>query len=209
MLLLLIGMIEMPVGDQAPPQLLQIVKEKLRPGVEKDYGSIEEDLLRACRTLGAPNRYLALVSVNQPTEVWWLNMYDSQSEVARIAEGYAQNTKLMTALRELAAKKKGMTDPPVDLTTKYRSDLSALEAWRVGELQYVAVQELRTPAKSAGAVFQARDGSAFVLIAASDLGSAKQQANRLGEGARIFEVQPKWSLPKEAWLSLNPTLWKR
>jgi nitroreductase len=135
-------------------------------------------------------------------------MYDSQSEVDRVAEGYAANTTLMTALRELAAKKNGMTDPPVDLMTKFRNDLSGTEPWRIGELRYAVVRELRTPSKSAGALFQSADGSAFVLIAAPDLSSAKKRAIRLGKGARIFEVQPKWSLPTEAWVSLNPKLWK-
>jgi len=203
---LVIGMVA-TVEGQSPPLLLQIVTERLRAGVEKDYGRIEGELRDACRRLGAPNRYLALVSINRPTEVWWLNMYDSQAAVARVAEAYSTNTTLLTALRELSAKKHGMTEPPLDRMTKFRSDLSSADPWRIGELQYTVVRELHTPAKSVGAVFQSPDGRAFVLIAASDRDNAEQQAERLGEGARIFEVQPKWSLPQETWVSLNPRLW--
>ena len=86
--MLVIGMVTTPVKGQPPPLLLQIVTERLRAGVEKDYGRIEEELLAACRRLGAPNRYLALVSINRPTEVWWLNMYASPAAVARVAEAY-------------------------------------------------------------------------------------------------------------------------
>ena len=202
---LVIGMVTTPVKGQPPPLLLQIVTERLRAGAEKDYGRIEEELLAACRRLGAPNRYLALVSINRPTEVWWLNMYASPAAVARVAEAYSANVTLLTALRELSAKKNGMTEPPLDRMTEFRSDLSGADPWRIGELQYTVIRELHSPAKSAGAVFQAPDGRAFVLIAASDLNNAQQQAKRLGEGARIFEVQPKWSLPEETWVSLNPT----
>jgi len=196
------------VEGQSPPLLLQIVIERLRAGVEHNYGRIEEELLDTCRRLGAPNRYLAMVSINRLTEVWWLNTYDSQAAVARVAEAYAMNTALLTALRELSAKKNGMTDPPLEQMTQFRGDLSSADPWRIGELQYAVVRELHAPAKSVGAVFQSPDGRAFVLIAASDLNIAQQQSERLGKGARIFEVQPKWSLPQETWVSLNPRLWK-
>jgi len=198
----------MPVEAQPAPSLLQIVREKVRPGAEREYGKIEEELARACARLGAPNRYLALASITQPTEVWWLNMYASEAAVARIAEGYARNSALMTTLRELSARKTGMTDVPIDLMTKYRSDLSSPDAWRIGELRYAAVRELEAPATSAGAVFQSPDGRAFVLVAASDRNDAEQRAEQLGVGARIFEVRPLWSLPEDTWVSLNPQLWK-
>ena len=97
----------MPMSAQSPPPLLQIVTERLRPGARNAYGAIEEELLHACRTLNAPNRYLALVSVDQPIEVWWLNMYDSHAEVDRVAQAYASNATLMKALHELSAKKSG------------------------------------------------------------------------------------------------------
>ena len=195
------------MSTQSPPPLLQIVTERLRPGAEDAYAAIEEQLLHACRTLNAPNRYLALVSVDQPTEVWWLNMYDSYAEVDRIAAAYASNTTLMTALQELSAKKSGLTEPPVDRMTCLRSDLSGRETWQIGELQFAVVREVLTPAATPGAVFQWPDGRACSLIAAPDLESAKQQATRLGDGARIFEVEPSWSLPHDAWVRRNPKLW--
>jgi hypothetical protein len=197
----------MAISAQSPPRLLQIVTERLRAGAKDAYGAIEEELLHACRTLNAPNRYLALVSVDQPTEVWWLNMYDSYAEVDRIAAAYASNTTLVTALQELSAKKSGLTEPPVDTMTCLRSDLSGHEPWQIGELQFAVVSELPTPAATPGAVFQWPDGRACSVIAAPDLESAKQQATRLGGRARIFEVEPRWSLPQDAWLLRNPKLW--
>lgn len=198
----------MPVQGQ-PPHLLQIVIERLHAGVEKDYGSIEEELRSACARLGAPNRYLALVSTDGPTEVWWLNMYDSQLAVDRVVEAYTANTELMSALRELSAKKTGMTEPPVDLMTEFRGDLSDPEAWRIGELPYAVVREVPELARSHGAVFQAPDGRFFGWTAASDRDSAERQAARLGKGARILKAEPKWSLPQEAWVIANPVLWDK
>lgn len=198
----------MPISAQSPPPLLQIVTERLRPGAKEAYGVIEEELLHACRTLSAPNRYLAMVSLDQPTDVWWLNMYDSYADVDRVAAAYASNTTLMTALRELSAKKTGLTEPPIDAMTSLRRDLSGDEAWQIGELQFAAVSELRAPAALPGALFEWPDGRACSLIAAPDLDSAKHQARRLGDGARILEVEPRWSLPQDAWVLRNPKLWR-
>jgi len=199
-------MVAMPFEGQTPPPLLRIVREKLRPGAEQDYGNLEDELARACARLGPPNPYLALASITPPTEVWWLNMYASESAVDRIKERYERNTALMTVLLELSAKKASLTDVPIDLMTKFRKDLSNSDAWRIGETQYAVVQELPAPARSAGAVFESPDGRAFVLVAAIDRTTAEQRA--LAPAARIFEVRPQWSLPQDRWVSLNPQLWK-
>jgi hypothetical protein len=198
----------MPFEEQTPPPLLQIVREKLKPRAEQDYGNIEEELARVCARLGAPNRYLALASLTPPTEVWWLNMYASESAVDRIKKEYERNTALMTALRELSAKKVSLTAPPIELMTKFRKDLSSSDVWRIGELQYAVVQELQAPARSAGAVFESPEGVAFVLVAATDRKTAEERALKFGPATRIFEVRPRWSFPQDRWVSLNPQLWK-
>jgi hypothetical protein len=113
----------------------------------------------------------------------------------------------MTALHELSVKKRGLTEPPMDVMTTWRSDLSGHEAWQIGELQFAVVRELPAPAASPGAVFQWPDGRAFSMIAATDLEGAKQQARRLDGRARIFEVEPRWSLPQDEWVLRNPRLW--
>ena len=136
-------------------------------------------------------------------------MYESEADVARIAEAYASNAPLTAALREGAAGKTGMAGPPVELMTRFRSDLSTPDPWRIGELRYAAVLERPSPAKSAGAVFESPDGRAVVLIAAADRTDAERRAAQLGSGARLFEVRPEWSLPEDTWVSRNPQLWGR
>ena len=96
------ALLAMNVSARSPPPLLQIVQERLNPGAEPAYGKIEEQLAALCARMNAPNRYLALASLTLPTEVWWLNAYASPADVDRIAEAYARNTELMTAMRELA-----------------------------------------------------------------------------------------------------------
>src|SRR5262249_17141712 len=96
------------------------------------------------------------------------------------------------------------TEPPVDIMTKLRPDLSSADSWLIGELRYAVVLELPAVAKSLrGAVFESPDGRGFTFSAASTLDEVK-----LGPGERIFEVRPRWSLPDDEWVSRNPDLWR-
>jgi hypothetical protein len=199
----------MTLFAQPPPPILQIVQERLNPGVEQTYGKIEEQLARLCARMKCPNRYLALASETLPREVWWLNMYDSQADVDRVAQGYASRPDLTEAMNELAQGKKGLTSEPIDLMTTLQTDLSDASPWRIGELRFAVILEMRTPAKSSGVVFQAPDGRAFVFGAASNRAKADQLTSALGREARVFEVQPQWSFPHDAWVERNPELWKR
>jgi|SRR5579871_2154423 len=199
----------MPISGQPPPALLQIVQERLNPGAEQAYGGIEEELARLCARMNCPHPYLALVSVTLPLEVWWLNMYASQTEVDRVAQDYERNVALMAAMRELAQGKNGLTSEPIDMITALRRDLSDASPWLIGELRFAVILEKGTPAEASGTVFQAPDGRAFVFASASDRAAADRVATSLGPDARVFEVQPRWSLPDEKWIARNPELWKR
>jgi hypothetical protein len=190
------------------PALLQIVVERVRSDSIDEYGRIEEQLLAACRRLGAPNTYLALVTVDQPTEVWWFTMYESQADVDRVVNAYEQNVPLTSKLRELGALKSGMAETASDHLTSFRQDLSGQQDWKVGELEYVVIQEQRSPSNSPGMVFQRPDGTTFIVHAAASLQSAREISRVAGAGARLFRVEPTWSLPKASWMSANPSLWE-
>ena len=80
------SLLAMSLSAQSPPQLLQVVQERLNVDAEQAYGKIEEELARFCARMNCPNSYLALASVTLPREVWWLNAYASQADVDRVAQ---------------------------------------------------------------------------------------------------------------------------
>ncbi len=194
---------------QPLPALLQIVQERIHPGAEQAYGVVEEQLANLCARTRCPNRYLALVSAAAPKEVWWLNTYSSPADVERITEAYARNPALTAAMREIARGKKGLTSEPVERMLTLRADFSDGSPWRIGEQRFAVVLETQTPVRGAGAVFEERGNRAFVFAAAADGAEAERAVSRLGPGARVFEVQPRWSFPREFWVERNPALWKR
>jgi len=197
----------MTLSAQSPPALLQIVQERLNRDAEQAYGKIEEELAHLCARMSCPNPYLALASVTLPREVWWLNTYASRGDVDRVAQGYARNTALITAMRELAQRKNNLTGKPVDMMTIFRRDLSDASPWQIGEMRFVVILEMHAPAKASGAVFEVPDGRGFVFAAASNNTEVRRLVSALGPGSRVFEVRPPWSLPDAKWVLRNPELW--
>ena len=87
------------------PQFLLIVRELLRPGNEAAYDANELKIAAACATLKCPHPYLALVSADNPREVWWLNAFASSEERDGLDAAYARNEQLMAALAPLGKRK--------------------------------------------------------------------------------------------------------
>jgi hypothetical protein len=191
-------------ADQSPA-ILQITIERIRPGGEARYGELEERMAETCRRLECPNSYLALESVAAPKEVWWFVEYAADAEVERVRRAYEQNPPLLTALAELAALKKNITDAPVEHMTKHRADLSVSAPWRIGSEPFVAI----ATQTAAGSVFESSEHAMFTVVSAASLVEANAVAATLGPSARVFRVQPSWSRPAERWVAANPELWQR
>jgi hypothetical protein len=194
---------------RSPPAHLQIFRERLKPDIETIYSETEERIARFCAERNCPNRYLALASLTLPRDVWWLNEFSSRAEMDGVTEFYARNQALTEAMQELAQGKAMLTEVPADLITSFRPDLSEGSDWRIGELRFAVIRRLPAAMPTAGQVFEAPDGSAFVFAAASTREEADRLAAALGDGATLFEVRPEWSYPSDDWVSRNPDLWRR
>jgi hypothetical protein len=188
-----------------PPAILQITIERIHDGGEVRYGELERRMAETCARLECPNTYLALESIGLPKDVWWFVGYASDAEVERIKQAYKQNRTLLTALAELAARKKDLIDKPVEHMTRLRADLSAAAPWRVGFEPFVAIATTVT----SGSVFESAEHRMFTVVAAASLAEADAIAARLGPSTRVFRVQPSWSRPAEVWVTANPKLWQR
>jgi len=190
---------------QAPPPVLLITVERIKPGAEAEYAQIEKRIAGLCIRLDCPNNYLALESVAGPKEVWWFVELATEADVERLAHEYAQNTDLQKAMSELTALKKPLTAEPIVYLTKRGNDSGGSATWRAGRERFVgiAVPENRV----AGAVFEAPNGTRFAIASAANSADALAAARGLGDSARVFEVRPAWSKPDPAWVKASPELW--
>src|SRR5262245_34266721 len=200
----------MPRAIDAPPWMLQIARETLNPGGEAAYKAIEEDAARMCAELGCPNAHLAMESITEPTEVWWLTPYESEADKQRVADGYATNDALMTALLEVPRRKLGLVEPAsIDILAAYRADLSDSQVWRIRGVRFFVVTVTKGVLPIAAAVFDAADGTRFAFRPAS----TREEADRVAADVAphpttTFAVRPYWGMPAKEWIDADPDFWR-
>jgi hypothetical protein len=194
--------------QERPPQSLQIVRESLKQDGEAAYKKIEQDAARICADLHCPNSHLAMESLSEPKEVWWLTPYESESDRQRVASGYASNRALMAALQEISKRKQGLVGAPVDILANYRRDLSEKDSWKVGGTRFFVVTVTKREAQAAGAVFEAADGTRFILRPATTRRQADALVAAAGPGTTVFAIRPYWGMPAKEWIAADPEFWK-
>ncbi len=198
----------------AQPAIVQVYREALKPGVEAEYDRIESDTARKCAALRCPHAYLGLESVTGPKEVWWFNGYDSDDDRQRVAEAWARATKALDALGRNSKQKAALVGKGVNVFARHRPDLSAGEGWLIGRGRFLAIEVTQGAPALRGTVFEAEDGTRFVVAAARTREEAEAALPRATDAAagaqsRVFAVRPAWSHPAADWIAGDPELWRR
>ena len=193
---------------EGTPQFLLIVREWLRPGCEAAYNANELELAASCATLQCPHPYLALVSVDNAREVWWLNAFASSEERDGLEAEYARNEPLMAALVLLGKRKEDFREAVSTIRTTYRPDASSQPGVTIAGTRFLVVSATRGHDASPGSVFESDDGAWFRIASVPTRDVAAKIAVEFGSGAMILAVQPQWSFPDEAWIRADPGFWK-
>ncbi len=189
-------------------QILQIYRDFLKPGNDFAYRENEEDAARSCTRLECPNPYLTVESLSGTKEFWYLNGYRSSAHQTAVAEGYRRNVPLMTALNAIASRKSGLILAPVDTITRYRADLTSGSPWRIGEGRFLVITVTGSYGHAEGTVFEAEDGTLFIIRSAQSREEANATATAAGPDTRVFAVRPSMSTPSPDWISSDPEFWQ-
>jgi len=195
-------------AQTATPKLLQISRDVLKPGVEQDYGRIEADAAKLCVTMHCPNPYLAIATIDDPKEVWFLNGFESEQHAAQVAAAYRGNAALTNALSDITTRKTPLlTAPAQSNLAAWLPVLSGGPPWSLADAPYLVITHTRGQPGAMGAVYAADDGSLFEIRPAATLEEAKAKFATGDPSARIFEVRPDWALPDKAWVAADPKTW--
>lgn len=194
------------LGQQAPPRFMYIYRDSLRQGVDSTYRAIEDEAAQICADLKCPNPYLALESLSEPHEAWWLNAFANEADTTRVANAYATNRRLSDALGAVARRKDTLIGSPIQGFAVYRPDLSRGPAWSVAGARFMVVTVTRSRRPAEGSVWEAADSTLYVLRPAR----TRQEAEALAgaQRARIFAVRPNWSMPAPEWVRADPEFWR-
>jgi hypothetical protein len=187
-----------------PPQILQIVREPIKPGQDDAYRVIEEETARISAAEGCPHPYLAAESLTGSKEIWWFNGYQSPAEQKRVADAYARNTRLISSLQRQSARKSVLTLKPIELVATYRPDMSGGTPWGIGSGRFLVITVTTRPGKRDGTVFETPDRSYLVVRSTP----TREAADRLAEpGSTVFVVRPTFSFPSPEWIAADASFW--
>src|SRR5712691_3776290 len=159
--------IAMQVAAQPPPpRILQIYREPLNPGAEAEYDRIESDTARKCAQLRCTHAYVGLESLTGPKEVWWFNGFDSAADRKQAVDAWAKNKRALAVLGRNSKRKAPLTGKGTEVLANYREDLSAGPSWLLGRGRFLVIALTRTTPRMEGMVYEAADGTRFVIRAA-------------------------------------------
>lgn len=191
------------------PAILQIFREPLKSGVEAEYSAIEAETARFAVKLRCPHPYLAAESLTGPKEVWWFNGYESQDEINQVEAAYKSNAAWTAVLQRNSERKSALTLPPIGVFTKHRGDLSRGLPWSVGQGRFLVITRTKNERALDGTVFEAPDGTWFVVMPARTRADADAKAAAAGRDTQVFSVRPNWSMAAPEWIAGDPAFWKR
>ena len=207
-MILLFAMLALQSFEPLVPPILQIFREPLKPGAEADYRVIEEETARLAVELQCPHPYLGAESLTGPKEVWWFNGFESHDEVKQVEADYENNSAWMAALTRHSKRKSVLTLPPVGVLTKHRADLSHGSPWTVGQGRFLVITRTTGDPAIDGTVFEAPDGTRFIVAAAPTRADAEIKAAAAGQSTQVFAVRPEWSYPASEWVAADPEFWR-
>lgn len=107
----------------APPAILQIYREQVKPGKMAEYARVEGEAAHACaRASTWP--YLTIQAITGPQEVWFVSGFDSYAAMEKSAEPFVHNAGLSSELGRLMEAKTALVNDPQTVFLEYREDLS-------------------------------------------------------------------------------------
>jgi hypothetical protein len=195
------------MAQDITPQLLQIVRERVKAGSETAYDRIEDQRARACAEFGCPHPFLALEPLSGPKEVWWLNSFASDADRQRVTDEYLQNVPLMAALERTSKPKANVTADSSDLVLNYRPELGRTPQWDLAGMRFLVVTTTKESLSRDGTVFEAPDGTRLILHPAKSRLEAERLASQAAEGTTVLGVRPSWGMPAKGWIDADPHFW--
>ena len=109
----------------APPAILEIYRDAVKPAKMAEYNRLEGEAALACaRASTWP--YLAMQSLSGPqTEVWYMEGFDSYAAVEQSSKPFVKNAALSSELNRLMEAKTNLVGDAHVVFAHYRDDLSS------------------------------------------------------------------------------------
>jgi hypothetical protein len=182
-----------------PPKVLNIVRQKLKPGAAPSYAALEASIVNGYARAKIPLYWIALQSTRDPANVLYLNFYEAPDDADRATQTYTASMKKHPDLVKLQQRLASLgQSPPVTSLTARRDelvyspngvDLSTMNALRVTVFRVRAghegdfVDAAQTGRAEPWLLYEDTSSSTFFIIAPLR-STADRKAGALPRGLR-------------------------
>jgi hypothetical protein len=126
----------------APPKVLQIFVESIKPGKAAAHEKVEAGWPLAFRKAKWPSHYLAMTSMTGPSEAWFLSGYDSYAAWEADQKHVEQTPALGRELERLSLQDGELLSGTRGIVAVYREDLSYRPNITLGDMRYFTVSTI-------------------------------------------------------------------
>lgn len=125
-------------AGQAPPKILQIFVESVKPGKGVAHEKLEVGWPQAFRKAKWPTHYVGMTSMSGPSDAWYVAGYESFAALETDQQNIAKNPTLSRELERLATADGDMLSGTRGIYARYRPELSYRPDVDVGRMRYVS-----------------------------------------------------------------------
>ena len=125
-----------PADPNAPPKMLQISREALKPGHGSAHDKTEAGWPAAFAKANYQNHYIAISTVSGPNEMWFLSGWDSYAAFEKDLKETEKNAALSADLARLSQADGEHLTSNSSLFATLRDDLSYRSSVKIPEMRY-------------------------------------------------------------------------
>jgi hypothetical protein len=97
---------------------------------------------------------------------------------------------------------------PIEVFASYRPDRSEGAPWTLGHGRYLVITRIDRTTGPVGTVFEATDGTSFVVRAVDTREEAEAMMLSARQDTTVLAIRPSWSFPAAAWIAADPEFWR-
>lgn len=132
-----------PLAAEAPPKVLQIIREEVKPGKGAAHEKVEVGWPAAFRKANSPGYYIAMTAVSGPNEAWFVGAWDSFGAAEKESKAVDDNAALTAELQRLGALDGELVSRVSTMWAVQREELSYRFDVDVATMRYFSVQTVR------------------------------------------------------------------
>jgi hypothetical protein len=161
----------------APPKVIQIFREEVKPGKTAAHQKIEAGWPKAFAQAKWPTYYLAATSVTGPAEAWFITGYPSYAAFEADQQNLEKASALFAETQRLSALDGEVLTQGRSMLAAYRDDLSYNTGVNLAKMRYFTITVTRV-----------RPGHTAEFVEARKLVKAAHEKAGLTDGAAIYQV---------------------